>query len=125
MATGPFALTFRNKTSPKATNGGSPARFLAKALMVYGRNFRPGFRMASIKNLRNARLAAESLKVSLPLTSLVNSMLISLMNAGKGELDPLSDRSVHRGDVSDRSEAAGTFERNNLTWSSVTPVVVQ
>ena len=36
---------------------------------------------------RNALLAGESLKVALPLTSLVQQMLISLMNEGKGDLD--------------------------------------
>jgi 2-hydroxy-3-oxopropionate reductase len=60
----------------------------AKAPMVYARNFKPGFRISlHQKDLRNAMLAAESLKVSLPLTSLVNSMLVSLINAGKGDLD--------------------------------------
>ena len=60
----------------------------AKAPMVFSRNFKPGFRISlHQKDLRNAMLAAESLKVSLPLTGLVNSMLISLMNDGKGELD--------------------------------------
>jgi 2-hydroxy-3-oxopropionate reductase len=60
----------------------------AKAPMVFSRNFTPGFRISlHQKDLRNAMLAAESLKVSLPFTGLVNSMLISLMNDGKGELD--------------------------------------
>jgi len=60
----------------------------AKAPMVYSRNFQPGFRVSlHQKDLRNALLTAESLKVSLPLTSLVHNMLISLMNAGKGDLD--------------------------------------
>jgi 2-hydroxy-3-oxopropionate reductase len=60
----------------------------AKAPMVIARNFKPGFRIElHEKDLRNALLAAESLKVSLPLTSLVQQMLISLMNEGKGGLD--------------------------------------
>jgi 2-hydroxy-3-oxopropionate reductase len=60
----------------------------AKAPMVYSRNFKAGFRIRlHEKDLRNALLTAESLKVSLPLTSLVQQMLISLMNNGKGELD--------------------------------------
>ena len=60
----------------------------AKAPMVYSRNFKAGFRIRlHQKDLRNALLTAESLKVSLPLTSLIQQMLISLMNAGKGELD--------------------------------------
>lgn len=60
----------------------------AKAPMVIGRNFKPGFRIRlHQKDLRNALLAAESMKVSLPFTSLVQQMLISLMNNGRGELD--------------------------------------
>jgi 2-hydroxy-3-oxopropionate reductase len=59
-----------------------------KAPMVYSRNFKPGFRIRlHQKDLRNALLAAESLKVSLPLTSAVQNMLIDLMNNGKGDLD--------------------------------------
>ncbi len=60
----------------------------AKAPMVIARNFKPGFRIAlHEKDLRNALLAAESTKVSLPLTSLVQQMLIALINEGKGDLD--------------------------------------
>jgi 2-hydroxy-3-oxopropionate reductase len=60
----------------------------AKAPMVIARNFKPGFRIRlHQKDLRNALLAAESLKVSLPVTSLVQQMLMALMNAGKGDLD--------------------------------------
>jgi len=59
-----------------------------KAPMVIARNFNPGFRIElHQKDLRNALLAAESLKVSLPLTSLVQQELIALMNEGKGSLD--------------------------------------
>lgn len=59
-----------------------------KAPMVYSRNFKPGFRIRlHQKDLRNALMAAESLKVSLPLTSAVQNMLIDLMNNGKGDLD--------------------------------------
>src|SRR6202521_3634023 len=59
-----------------------------KAPMVYSRNFKPGFRVRlHQKDLRNALLAAESMKVSLPLTSTVQNMLIDLMNNGKGDLD--------------------------------------
>ena len=47
-----------------------------KAPMVYSRNFKPGFRIRlHQKDLRNALLAAESMKVSLPLTSAVQNML--------------------------------------------------
>lgn len=60
----------------------------AKAPMVIARNFKPGFRIRlHQKDLRNALLTAESNKVALPLTSLVQQMLISLMNNGKGDLD--------------------------------------
>jgi 2-hydroxy-3-oxopropionate reductase len=60
----------------------------AKAPMVIARNFKPGFRIElHQKDLRNALLAAESIKVSLPLTSLVQQMLMALMNEGKGNLD--------------------------------------
>jgi 2-hydroxy-3-oxopropionate reductase len=60
----------------------------AKAPTVIARNFKPGFRIRlHQKDLRNALLAGESLKVGLPLTSLVQQMLMSLMNEGKGDLD--------------------------------------
>jgi 2-hydroxy-3-oxopropionate reductase len=59
-----------------------------KAPMVIGRNFKPGFRIRlHQKDLRNALLAAESMKVGLPLTSTVQQMLMALMNQGKGDLD--------------------------------------
>jgi 2-hydroxy-3-oxopropionate reductase len=60
----------------------------AKAPMVIGRNFKPGFRIRlHQKDLRNALLAAESMKVSLPFTSLAQQVLVALMNTGRGELD--------------------------------------
>ncbi len=60
----------------------------AKAPMVIGRNFKPGFRIRlHQKDLRNALLAAESLKVSLPFTAMVQQTLIAMMNDGKGDLD--------------------------------------
>jgi 2-hydroxy-3-oxopropionate reductase len=60
----------------------------AKAPMVIGRNFKPGFRIRlHQKDLRNALLAAESMKIALPFTSLVQQVLISLMNNGRGDLD--------------------------------------
>jgi 2-hydroxy-3-oxopropionate reductase len=56
--------------------------------MVIGRNFKPGFRIRlHQKDLRNALSAAESMKVPLPITSLVQQMVMSLMNDGKGDLD--------------------------------------
>jgi 2-hydroxy-3-oxopropionate reductase len=60
----------------------------AKAPMVISRNFKPGFRIRlHQKDLRNALLAAESMKVSLPFTALAQQMLMALMNDGKGDLD--------------------------------------
>src|ERR1035437_3665287 len=60
----------------------------AKAPMVIGRNFKPGFRIRlHQKDLRNALLAAESMKVGLPLTSTAQQILMALMNQGKGDLD--------------------------------------
>jgi 2-hydroxy-3-oxopropionate reductase len=60
----------------------------AKAPMVIARNFKPGFRIClHQKDLRNALLVAESMKVPLPLTGLVQQMLMALMNQGKGDLD--------------------------------------
>ena len=60
----------------------------AKAPMIIGRNFKPGFRIRlHQKDLRNALLAAESLKVSLPFTSLAQQVLMALMNNGRGDFD--------------------------------------
>jgi 2-hydroxy-3-oxopropionate reductase len=51
-------------------------------------NFKPGFRIClHEKDLRNALLAAESMKVALPFTSLAQQILIALTNEGKGDLD--------------------------------------
>jgi 2-hydroxy-3-oxopropionate reductase len=73
-----------------AVKGGLAASTVlnAKAPMVISRNFKPGFRIQlHQKDLRNALLAAESMKVGLPLTSLVQQMLVALINDGKGNLD--------------------------------------
>ena len=60
----------------------------AKAPMVIARNFQPGFRIAlHQKDLRNALLAAESMKVPLPFTSMAQHILTALINEGKGALD--------------------------------------
>jgi 2-hydroxy-3-oxopropionate reductase len=60
----------------------------AKAPMVLARNFTPGFRIRlHQKDLRNALLMAESMKVSLPFTSLAQQVLMALMNSGRGDLD--------------------------------------
>jgi 2-hydroxy-3-oxopropionate reductase len=60
----------------------------AKAPMVISRNFKPGFRIRlHQKDLRNALLAAESMKIPLPFTSLAQQVLMSLMNNGRSDLD--------------------------------------
>ena len=60
----------------------------AKAPMVINRNFKAGFRIRlHQKDLRNALLAAEAMKVPLPLTSSVQQMIMALMNSGSGDLD--------------------------------------
>ena len=60
----------------------------AKAPMVISRNFKPGFRIRlHQKDLRNALLAAEAMKVSLPFTSLAQQVLVSLINSDRGDLD--------------------------------------
>lgn len=60
----------------------------AKAPKVIAGDYKPGFRIRlHQKDLRNALLAAESKKVALPLTSLVQQMLIALINRGHGDLD--------------------------------------
>jgi 2-hydroxy-3-oxopropionate reductase len=60
----------------------------AKAPMVISRNFKPGFRIRlHHKDLRNTLQAAEAFNVPLPVTSLVQQMLVSLINDGKGDLD--------------------------------------
>jgi len=59
-----------------------------KAPMVIARNFQPGFRIRlHQKDLRNALQAAESLGISLPITNMVQEMLVSLVSGGKGDLD--------------------------------------
>jgi 2-hydroxy-3-oxopropionate reductase len=60
----------------------------AKGPMLIARNFRPGFKIhLHQKDLRNALQTAEANQVFLPLTALVQQMLLSLMGDGKGELD--------------------------------------
>jgi 2-hydroxy-3-oxopropionate reductase len=60
----------------------------AKAPLVISRNFKPGFRIRlHQKDLRNALLAAEAMKVPLPFTSLAQQVLVALMNSGRGDLD--------------------------------------
>lgn len=60
----------------------------AKAPMIMDRNFKPGFKVRlHQKDLRNALSAAEKYNVPLPLTSLVQQIINSLVNDGKGEFD--------------------------------------
>jgi 2-hydroxy-3-oxopropionate reductase len=60
----------------------------AKGPMLIARNFKPGFRIRlHQKDLRNALQAAEATHMCLPLTALVQQMLLSLMGDGKGDLD--------------------------------------
>jgi 2-hydroxy-3-oxopropionate reductase len=60
----------------------------AKAPMLIARNFKPGFKInLHQKDLRNALQTAETNRVCLPITALVQQMLSSLIGAGKGDLD--------------------------------------
>jgi 2-hydroxy-3-oxopropionate reductase len=60
----------------------------AKGPMLIARNFKPGFKIhLHQKDLRNALQTAESNRVCLPITALVQQMLSSLIGNGKGELD--------------------------------------
>ncbi|HEV2136282.1 MAG TPA: 2-hydroxy-3-oxopropionate reductase [Terracidiphilus sp.] len=73
-----------------AVKGGlaGSAALNAKGPMLIARNFKPGFKIQlHQKDLRNALQTAEAQKMFLPLTSLVQQMLLSLMGDGKGELD--------------------------------------
>jgi 2-hydroxy-3-oxopropionate reductase len=69
---------------------------------VLERTFKPGFRIRlHQKDLRNALEAAESMGISLPLTTVVQQMLVNLMAAEKGDLD-------HSAIVTILEDAAGT-----------------
>jgi 2-hydroxy-3-oxopropionate reductase len=60
----------------------------AKAPMMIAGNFRPGFRIAlHQKDLNNALQTGRELGVPLPFTALVQQVVGSLMNEGKGVLD--------------------------------------
>ena len=60
----------------------------AKGPMLIARNFKPGFKInLHQKDLRNALQTAESNRVCLPITALVQQMLSSLIGNGKGDLD--------------------------------------
>ncbi len=60
----------------------------AKAPMMIAGDFKPGFRIRlHQKDLHNALLTGKELGVPLPVTSLVQQMIGSLMNDGKGDSD--------------------------------------
>ena len=60
----------------------------AKAPMMIEGNFKPGFRVRlHQKDLHNALLTGKELGVPLPVTSLIQQMLGSLINDGKGDAD--------------------------------------
>jgi 2-hydroxy-3-oxopropionate reductase len=60
----------------------------AKAPMMIARNFEPGFKLRlHQKDLRNALASGKELGVSLPLTEIVQGMINSLVEAGKGDYD--------------------------------------
>jgi 2-hydroxy-3-oxopropionate reductase len=60
----------------------------AKAPMIFGRNFKPGFKIRlHHKDLKNALSTAKDLGVPLPLSSFVQQVFISLMTDGRGEED--------------------------------------
>ena len=60
----------------------------AKAPMIFQRNFKPGFKIKlHHKDLHNALSTAKDLGIPLPLSSLVQQILVSLMVEGKGEED--------------------------------------
>ncbi|OGP96554.1 MAG: 2-hydroxy-3-oxopropionate reductase [Deltaproteobacteria bacterium RBG_16_47_11] len=59
-----------------------------KAPMIFGRNFKPGFKIRlHQKDLKNALSTAKDLGVPLPLSSLVQQIFVSLMTEGRGEED--------------------------------------
>ena len=60
----------------------------AKAPMIFGRNFKPGFKVKlHHKDLHNALSTAKDLGIPMPLSSLVQQIFVSLMAEGKGEED--------------------------------------
>jgi 2-hydroxy-3-oxopropionate reductase len=60
----------------------------AKGTMMIAGDFTPGFRVKlHQKDLNNALITGKELGVPLPVTALVQQMLGSLMNQGKGEMD--------------------------------------
>ena len=59
-----------------------------KAPMIFGRNFKPGFKIKlHQKDLQNALSTAKDLGVPLPLSSFVQQIFVSLLTEGKGDED--------------------------------------
>jgi 2-hydroxy-3-oxopropionate reductase len=59
-----------------------------KAPMIFGRNFKPGFKIRlHQKDLKNALSTAKDLGVPLPLSSLVQQIFVSLITDGRGDED--------------------------------------
>ena len=60
----------------------------AKGPMMIAGNFTPGFRIRlHHKDLNNALITAKELGVGLPVTGLIQQMIVSLMNEGKADSD--------------------------------------
>jgi 2-hydroxy-3-oxopropionate reductase len=60
----------------------------AKAPMIIGRNFKPGFKVKlHQKDLNNALTTAKDLGVPLPFTALAQQVMTFLVNDGKGDND--------------------------------------
>lgn len=59
-----------------------------KAPMIFGRNFKPGFKIKlHQKDLQNALSTAKDLGVPLPLSSFVQQIFVSLLTEGRGDED--------------------------------------
>jgi 2-hydroxy-3-oxopropionate reductase len=89
-----FVLAARGGLDPEivihAIRGGlaGSAVLGAKAPMMITRNFEPGFKLRlHQKDLRNALASGKELGVPLPLTEVVQGMINSLVEAGKGDYD--------------------------------------
>ena len=89
-----FTLATKADVAPQilfeAIKGGSAGgnTMNTKIPRILDRNFKPGFKIRLLqKDLKNALETARELGVPLPITSLIQQMVISLVNSGKGELD--------------------------------------
>ncbi|MBI4377706.1 MAG: 2-hydroxy-3-oxopropionate reductase [Nitrospinae bacterium] len=89
-----FVLAKKSGVSPTIVfeairNGLAGSNILnAKMPLILSRNFKPGFKMKlHQKDLRNALLTARELGLNLPVTTMVQKSLSSLVEKGKGEED--------------------------------------